>query len=84
MSDPGNVLADRLGILTTPSAQTRAAQAQLGLDLTAVNADGTPTLPMPTVVVADADHTIRWIDVHPDYTTRTEVTDIINVLDTVR
>lgn len=84
MSDPGNVLADRLGILTTPSAQAQAAMAQLGLDLTAANADGTPTLPMPTVVIADADHTIRWIDVHPDYTNRTEVADIINVLDAVR
>jgi peroxiredoxin len=84
MSDPGNVLADRLGILTTPSAQAQAAMAQLGLDLTAANADGTPTLPMPTVVIADADHTIRWIDVHPDYTNRTEVADIINVLDAVQ
>jgi peroxiredoxin len=84
MSDPGNVLADRLGILTTPSAQAQAAMAQLGLDLTAANADGTPTLPMPTVVIADADHTIRWIDVHPDYTNRTEVADIINVLDVVQ
>ena len=84
MSDPGNVLADRLGILTTPSAQAQAAMAQLGLDLTAANADGTPTLPMPTVVIADADHTIRWIDVHPDYTNRTEVVDIINVLDAVQ
>ena len=84
MSDPGNVLTDRLGILTTPSAQAQAAMAQLGLDLTAANADGTPTLPMPTVVIADADHTIRWIDVHPDYTNRTEVVDIINVLDAVQ
>jgi len=84
MSDPGNVLADRLGILTTPSARAQAAMAQLGLDLTAANADGTPTLPMPTVVIADADHTIRWIDVHPDYTNRTEVVDIINVLDAVQ
>jgi peroxiredoxin len=84
MSDPGNVLADRLGILTTPSAQAQAAMAQLGLDLTAANADGIPTLPMPTVVIADADHTIRWIDVHPDYTNRTEVADIINVLDAVQ
>ncbi len=84
MSDPDNVLADQLGILTTPSAQAQAAQAQLGLDVAAANADGTPTLTMPTIVVIDADHTIRWIDVHPDYTNRTEVADIINALDAVR
>ena len=41
VSDPGNTIARRLGILTRPSPQARAAQLQLGLDLTGVNADGT-------------------------------------------
>ena len=27
---------------------------------------------MPTTVIVDADHVIRWIDVHPDYSTRSE------------
>jgi peroxiredoxin len=72
LSDPGNQLAGRLGILTAPSAGARAAQLRLGLDLTQVNADGTTGLPMPTVVVADADGVVRWIEVHPDYTTGTE------------
>jgi len=72
LSDPGNQIARQLGILTAPSAGTRAGQLQLGLDLTQVNADGTTGLPMPTVVIADADGVIRWIDVHPDYTTRSE------------
>jgi hypothetical protein len=27
---------------------------------------------MPAVIIADADGAIRWIDVHPDYTTMTE------------
>jgi len=72
LSDPGNQIARQLGILTAPSDGTRAGQLELGLDLTQVNADGTTGLPMPTVVIADADGVIRWIDVHPDYTTRTE------------
>ncbi len=72
LSDPGNQVAGQLGILTAPSQGTRAAQLQLGLDLTQVNADGTTALPMPTVVIADEAGLIRWIDVHPDYTTRTE------------
>jgi len=55
LSDPGNQIAGQLGILTAPSDGTRAAQLQLGLDLTQVNADGTTVLPMPTVVIADAD-----------------------------
>jgi peroxiredoxin len=80
LSDPGNQIAGQLGILTAPSEGTRAAQLQLGLDLTQVNADGTTALPMPTVVVADAAGVIRWIDVHPDYTTRTEPDQILQAI----
>jgi peroxiredoxin len=69
------------GVLTTSASQeVLAAQRRLGLDLTEVNADGTAGLPMPTVVLIDADHRIRWIDVHPDYTTRTEVAEILDAV----
>ena len=77
LSDPGNTLARHLGILTGPSADARAAQLQLGMDLTAINADRTTTLPMPTTLSMDAAHVITWIDVHPDYTTRSEPAEIL-------
>ena len=80
LSDPGNQIAGQLGILTAPSDGTRAAQLQLGLDLTQVNADGTTALPMPTVVIADADGLIRWIDVHLDYTTRAEPGQVLQAV----
>jgi alkyl hydroperoxide reductase subunit AhpC len=80
LSDPGNQIAGQLGILTAPSAGTRGAQLQLGLDLTQVNADRTTALPMPTVIVADAAGVIRWIDVHPDYSTRTEPGQILQAI----
>lgn len=31
---------------------------------------------MPTAVIVDADHVIRWIDIHPYYSTRSEPADI--------
>jgi peroxiredoxin len=80
LSDPGNQIARQLGILTRPSDGARAAQLQLGLDLTQVNADGTTGLPMPTVIIADAAGVIRWIDVHRDYTTRTEPGQILQAI----
>jgi peroxiredoxin len=83
LSDPGNRLADSVGIVTAPSAEARSAQLELGLDLTAVNADGTTGLPMPTTIVVDGDHRVRWIDVHPDYTTRSEPTEILAAVDEV-
>jgi peroxiredoxin len=82
-SDPGNQIATALGILTNPSPDSVAAQVKLGLDLTEVNADGGKALPMPTVAVVDAAGIIRWIDVHPNYTTRSEVPDILAAVDAV-
>ena len=81
LSDAGNVIARHLGILTQPSEEARAAQLQLGLDLTTVNADGTVTLPMPATIILAADHVARWIDVHPDYSSRTEPWQILQALD---
>jgi peroxiredoxin len=80
LSDPGNQLARQLGILTAPSGGAREAQLQIGLDLTQVNADGTTGLPMPTVIIADAAGIIRWIDVHRDYTTRTEPEQVLQAI----
>jgi peroxiredoxin len=81
LSDPGLVLARAANVLTEPTEDAVAAQLELGLDLGEVNADGTTALPMPTVAILDADRTIRWIDVHRDYTERSEPADIVAALD---
>jgi peroxiredoxin len=81
LSDPGNQIAKSIGIVTGPSHDARAAQLQLGLDLTAVNADGTTSLPMPTTLIVYGDHVVRWVDVHLDYTTRSEPKEILAALD---
>ncbi|MEV6175229.1 peroxiredoxin-like family protein [Streptomyces sp. NPDC051954] len=80
LSDPGNQIAGTLGILTRPSDDARAAQESLGVDIAGGNADGTDSLPMPTVVIVDAAGIIRWIDVHPNYATRTETEEILGAL----
>lgn len=83
VSDRRNELATAAGILTAPSEEARAKQLELGLDLTAINADGTTTLPMPTTAILEPDGTVRWIDVHPDYATRSEPVEILAALDTL-
>ena len=65
-------MARAAGVLSAPSSQARAAQLRLGLDLRTVNADGTAGVPMPTTMIIDAHHVVGWIDVHPDYSTRSE------------
>jgi peroxiredoxin len=81
LSDAGNTIAGKLGVLTEPNAETKAAQQKLGVDVAATNADGTAVIPMPTTVIADASGKIRWIDVHPDYTTRSEPAEILAAYD---
>ncbi|MFF7156028.1 peroxiredoxin-like family protein [Streptomyces sp. NPDC088197] len=77
LSDPGNRIAARLGIVFTLADSAQDAQASLGVRLTDVNADGSAALPLATTVLVGADGSIRWIDVHPDYTTRSEPAEIL-------
>lgn len=80
LSDPGNQIARQLGVLWSPTEETRRSQATLGIDLAELNADGGYELPMPTVVVVDATGVITWIDVHPNYGTRTEPSAILRAV----
>jgi peroxiredoxin len=84
LSDPGLAVARAIGVVTQPTEEALAAQIDLGLDLGKVNADGTAAVPMPTVAIVDGGLTIRWIDVHPDYTTRSEPEEILAALDRLK
>jgi peroxiredoxin len=80
LSDPSNALAGALGIVTEPSADARLAHTELGFEVSDSNADGTASIPFPTVLVVDAGGTVRFADVHTDYTKRTEAADIVAAL----
>jgi peroxiredoxin len=82
LSDEGNKIATQLGILTHPSDGVRKSQRELGIDVAGGNLDGTDNYAMPTVVLIDRDQTIRWIDVRPNYTSRTEPAAILRAVAT--
>lgn len=84
LSDPGNQIGRALGILNIATEQELATNVQTGLDLTRVNADGSTDLVMPTVAVVDAGGVLRFIDVHVDYTTRTEPAAILSAVEQLR
>ncbi|MEV7817395.1 hypothetical protein AB0P05_43175 [Streptomyces flaveolus] len=48
-----------------------------GLDLTELDADGTADIVMPTVVVVDAGGVLPLIDLPPNYTTPTELAQVL-------
>jgi hypothetical protein len=81
LSDPGAMLASSLGITFEPTEEGLAAQRTLGVDIRTTRADGGTVLPMPTVLIVDSHHVVRFVDIHPDYTGRTEVSDILAALD---
>ncbi|MBS2534836.1 AhpC/TSA family protein [Catenulispora sp. NF23] len=80
LSDPGSRVAQSLGIAFRQPDEVLAAQQQLGLDLAAVNAEGSVYLPRPTVLIVGQDRTVRFVDIQPDYTARTEVADVLTAL----
>ena len=68
LSDPGSRLARRIGVAFQQAEEVLDAQRRLGLDLASVNAEASTELPMPTVLIVDADRRVRFVDVQPDYT----------------
>jgi peroxiredoxin len=80
LSDTGARLAAALRITFDPPEEGLAAQRSLGVDIRTTRADRGTVLPMPTVLIVDRDHIVRFVDIHPDYTGRTEVNDIFAAL----
>ncbi len=79
-SDPGSALGRRFGITFSPAQEARARALAKGSDLGAELGTGSWELPMPTVVVIDADRVVRFADVHPDWLVRTEADVIIDAV----
>ncbi|MGB8196212.1 MAG: peroxiredoxin-like family protein [Acidimicrobiales bacterium] len=84
LSDPGSRVAKSVGIVFQQADDVLEAQRELGLDLAAVNAEASTELPRPTVLIVDQDRVVRFVDVQPDYTARTEVADILAALSELR
>ncbi|MFB9683905.1 peroxiredoxin-like family protein [Amycolatopsis plumensis] len=78
LSDVGSTVGRSLGLSYPVSDAVREAMKTLGTDLEQVN--GSWDLVHPAVVVAGQDRVIRFIDVHPDFVTRTEPADILKAL----
>jgi peroxiredoxin len=83
LSDPAAELATSLGITFQPSEDGLTAQRKLGVDIRTTRADNGTLLPMPTVLIVDGEHVVRYVDIHPDYTGRTEANDILTALQTL-
>ncbi|MEA5359346.1 peroxiredoxin-like family protein [Amycolatopsis sp., V23-08] len=78
LSDVGSTVARGLGLSYPVSGPVRDAMATLGTDLEQVN--GAWELVHPAVVVVDRERVLRYVDVHPDFVTRTEPAAILEAV----
>ncbi|MEV6873582.1 peroxiredoxin-like family protein [Amycolatopsis sp. NPDC051128] len=81
LSDVGNVVARTFGLTFTVDEDVRPTMVKIGADLTKHNGDW--ELAHPSVLVVDRERVIRFADVHPDYTTRTEPADILQAVESL-
>ena len=80
LSDAGNVVARRYGLVFSLSEDLRPIYTQLGADLPKFNGTDTFELPVPGTFIIDRGGVIRAIHVNPDYKQRMEPERILEVL----
>lgn len=72
LSDQGNQVARRYGLVFKLPDDLQAVYQKFGIDLEKYNGDDAWELPMPARFVLDRDGIVRAVDADPDYTTRPE------------
>jgi peroxiredoxin len=81
LSDQGNVVAERLGLVFELPQELRPIYEQFGLDIAAYNGDKSFKLPVPATYIVDQDARIVFDFVNADYTRRAEPDEIVATLD---
>jgi peroxiredoxin len=77
LSDAGNAVARRFGLVFTVDEPVRGAHRQMGADLPAVNGDDSWELPIPGTFIIDQTGTVLLAFVDPDFTHRLDPSAII-------
>jgi peroxiredoxin len=79
-TDFGNQLAYKFGIVFTADAASRNSALAKGNNMGETTGTGTWDLPMPSVIVIDQQHIVRFVAVSPDWLVRTEADEIIEAV----
>lgn len=79
LSDVGNRVADRFGIVSQVTPEVLALW-EGRIDLEAHNGDGSGKLPLPATYLIDTDRTIRFAHLDAEYRNRAEPAEVIDRL----
>ena len=80
LSDAGNAVARRFGLVFTVPAALRGVYDKLGIDIAAHNGDCRFELPVPGTYVVGRDGTIAFAYANVDYTRRVATAEILEAL----
>lgn len=80
LSDAGNAVARRFGLVFTVPAALRGVYDKLGIDIAAHNGEGSFELPVPGTYVVGRDGTIAFAYANVDYTRRVATAEILEAL----
>jgi peroxiredoxin len=84
LSDLGNQVAQRYGLVMQVAESMRPLYLEWGLNLPAANGDDSYEIPVPATYVIDRRGTIQAAYVDKDYTRRMEPAQIINALQSIK
>jgi peroxiredoxin len=79
-SDTGNKLGSKFGIVFTANEESQKHLRSKGVNLGETTGTNTWDLPMPTALVIDQNHIVRFALISPDWMVRAEAGDIIAAL----
>lgn len=80
LSDPGNKVAEKYGLVYRLPEDLKALYHKFGVDLNRFYGNNEGSLPMPGRFIIDCRGMVIHADVHPDYTKRPEPTDIPEII----
>jgi peroxiredoxin len=80
LSDPGNGLAQKFGLVYSLPEDLRKIYLQFGIDVPKHNGDDSWTLPLAARFIVDRKAVIRYAEVDADYTIRPDPEHTIKAL----
>lgn len=80
LSDAGNAVSEKLGLVFNLAEELRPIYLGAGLDIPAYNGDDTFSLPVPATYIVGSDGIIQADFVNADYTQRMEPEEIVKAL----
>lgn len=80
LSDPGNQVAEKYGLVYTFPEDLKKVYLQFNIDLVKYNGDDSWKLPLSARYIIDRNKVVRYAEVSPDYTVRPDPSHTIEAL----